>query len=436
MIATCSLNNAFRSRVMRGFLTAAVVVFGVTMVFLAQPAVAIIVVNDTWKDGTRNDPAPGATGYSENGVDSDADGDIESAWFMGTGMGNATLSVAGSPGGLTPPAPVVGSPNLLHHQFASSAATGSASLTTYFKPEGSEVNLANAGDKILVTWAFKLTTVNATNGSQSFRFGLVDSVVETDPLTARVSTDASPTAMRFRGYAIWGNMGQTLGNSNPFQLRRRTLDSGNLLNTSGDFGDILGNGATAANPGYVADTLYTMTWEITRNESNGLDHIVKMVGGTDPTDLDGDGEAIVMFTDASPVGPDVATAPFGSYKYDTFAIRPSNATQNAEVFDTSLFKVEFFTNVVPPVLAGDYNNNNVVDAADYVLWRENNGTNNTLPNDPIGGTIDVDQYNQWKANFGKTPGAGSALVRRGSRAWHHCTWATCDARRGWPRRRR
>ena len=91
----------------------------------------------------------------------------------------------------------------------------------------------------------------------------------------------------------------------------------------------------------------------------------------------------MIFTDTTPVGVDSATAPFGSYKFDTFAVRPSGATTTAQIFDTSLFKVEFFT-AAPPILAGDYNNNDIVDAADYVVWRNNENTNNTLPNDPLG----------------------------------------------------
>jgi hypothetical protein len=60
-------------------------------------------------------------------------------------------------------------------------------------------------------------------------------------------------------------------------------------------------------------------------------------------------------------------------------------------------------------IPGDYNNNGTVDAADYVVWRKNAGTNNPLANDPIGGTIGTAQYNQWRANFGQTaPGAGSS----------------------------
>jgi hypothetical protein len=62
-------------------------------------------------------------------------------------------------------------------------------------------------------------------------------------------------------------------------------------------------------------------------------------------------------------------------------------------------------NLVP--LPGDYNNDDKVDAADYVVWRKNEGTMNSLPNDQIGGTIDADQYNQWRAHFGETAPAAT-----------------------------
>jgi hypothetical protein len=63
--------------------------------------------------------------------------------------------------------------------------------------------------------------------------------------------------------------------------------------------------------------------------------------------------------------------------------------------------------VIGAALPGDYNQDGSVDAADYVVWRKNEGTTNPLPNDPIGGTIDIDQYNQWRTHFGETGGAGS-----------------------------
>lgn len=59
-----------------------------------------------------------------------------------------------------------------------------------------------------------------------------------------------------------------------------------------------------------------------------------------------------------------------------------------------------------PSLVGDYNNNGKVDAADYVVWRNNINTTNVLPNDPTGGTIGPAQFNAWRAHFGATSGSG------------------------------
>src|SRR5215207_2117284 len=99
------------------------------MLSAAGSAHAGIVVNDTWLDGTDSDPA---TGHSENGVDADGDGNIESAWFQG---GTGTLDPVG-PGG-----PLRG------NMIASGSTTSSASWTTHFTPEASPVTLAQ-GDTV------------------------------------------------------------------------------------------------------------------------------------------------------------------------------------------------------------------------------------------------------------------------------------------------
>jgi hypothetical protein len=56
---------------------------------------------------------------------------------------------------------------------------------------------------------------------------------------------------------------------------------------------------------------------------------------------------------------------------------------------------------------GDYNGNGIVDAADYVVWR-NAGPSDTLPNDPTPGVVNSTDYDNWKANFGR---AGSTLSK-------------------------
>jgi hypothetical protein len=63
----------------------------------------------------------------------------------------------------------------------------------------------------------------------------------------------------------------------------------------------------------------------------------------------------------------------------------------------------------PPVLAGDYNDDGVVDARDYIVWRQNLGTNTTLPNETASlGTVDEADYAAWQANYGASAGGGSA----------------------------
>lgn len=69
-----------------------------------------------------------------------------------------------------------------------------------------------------------------------------------------------------------------------------------------------------------------------------------------------------------------------------------------------------YIGMAPVGLVGDYNGNGTVDAADYVLWQENEGTSNSLLNDPIGGTIGQAQYDQWRARFGQQAAGSAAAV--------------------------
>ncbi len=64
---------------------------------------------------------------------------------------------------------------------------------------------------------------------------------------------------------------------------------------------------------------------------------------------------------------------------------------------------------VPPLgIAGDFNGNGTVDAADYVVWR-NAGSTDVLLNDPTPGTVDSTEYDLWRAHFGQVTGSGEGL---------------------------
>jgi hypothetical protein len=72
--------------------------------------------------------------------------------------------------------------------------------------------------------------------------------------------------------------------------------------------------------------------------------------------------------------------------------------------------------VVGPGLAGDFNRDGAIDAADYVVWRKNIGAPPT--------------YQTWRSNFGRTAsGAVSAAISSGAvpepASWIICLAAAC-----------
>lgn len=76
------------------------------------------------------------------------------------------------------------------------------------------------------------------------------------------------------------------------------------------------------------------------------------------------------------------------------------------IFDNILLQL---VDVVAAV-AGDYNGNGTVDAADYTLWRDTLGDTVTAGEGADGngnGVIDTGDYDFWKTNFGNTSGSGS-----------------------------
>jgi hypothetical protein len=59
--------------------------------------------------------------------------------------------------------------------------------------------------------------------------------------------------------------------------------------------------------------------------------------------------------------------------------------------------------IAPTFPLGDYNRNNVVDAADYVVWRKGLGT-----------TYNQNDFTVWRAHFGQTAGSGLAASANGT----------------------
>jgi hypothetical protein len=75
--------------------------------------------------------------------------------------------------------------------------------------------------------------------------------------------------------------------------------------------------------------------------------------------------------------------------------------------DTALTPDKFLNGPLVVGTPGDYNNNGVVDAADYVLWRKGGPLANEVDNP---GTVNAADYTAWRARFGNTSGSGSGLA--------------------------
>jgi hypothetical protein len=70
-----------------------------------------------------------------------------------------------------------------------------------------------------------------------------------------------------------------------------------------------------------------------------------------------------------------------------------------------------WTPIVESGIPGDYNNDNEVNAADYLIWRKKNGSTFPLVNEPSAttpGQVTPEDYTAWRARFGNNTGSGAS----------------------------
>lgn len=95
-------------------------------------------------------------------------------------------------------------------------------------------------------------------------------------------------------------------------------------------------------------------------------------------------------------------------EFRLYAWGGSNANGTFSINDFSFNGSVVPSEVTTPTLAGDYNGDDSVDAADYTIWRDNEGAFITLANETVSpGVVDAADYDEWKLNFGATGGGGS-----------------------------
>lgn len=119
------------------------------------------------------------------------------------------------------------------------------------------------------------------------------------------------------------------------------------------------------------------------------------------------------------IPPDAGSGPFGFANAGDGLISDFNLYEfggllasNSGVLRLELDYLEIRLPETGGGLPGDYNEDGVVNAADYVAWRNLNGTAADLPNrDPnLSGDIGEGDYTFWAGHFGDSNGAGSGLA--------------------------
>jgi hypothetical protein len=278
----------------------------------ATSSYANILINDTWIDGTRNDPA--APVYAENngviGTDADSDGNLESVWQR---AGSGTTTVASG-------------------DLQIAGITNSSFWYSYLTAEATPITLGNVGDQLKVTFVFKPNGTITANSSQGFPIAIAQT-----PTSGRATDGNAPlNTVTYKSYAMFMNMAPTISGT-AFQLKEWTLaGAGSLLGTSGNYGNLATGNYTTGNTGFVSGTTYTFLMSLTRTAS-GMQIDASMTGGS----LNGTGSESLSYLDTTPQ----------SYTYDTFAVRPTNSSQSATQFDISSFEVEFMPVPEPATFA-------------------------------------------------------------------------------------
>jgi hypothetical protein len=231
-------------------------------------------------------------------------------------------------------------------------------------------------------------------------------------------------------YEVWAKIvGPGTGQGNSYQF----FDQGALVSHANTDGP--GNGTLSYTVGgswqAAPDTLYGgssyVPAETSLPNSNGIigdgemHHIVLTRAGDGSNDTAWYLDGVLMGTFQTAAGPsDAQVVIAGRNRGGTVFDQGANVDiAQVRIYNAALTVAEVLQNynvgLTMAAVPGDYNNNGVVDAADYTVWRDHLGQTYPLPNEVSGvtpGQVTQEDYLAWKARFGNSPGSGAGAAGR------------------------
>jgi hypothetical protein len=272
---------------------------------------AMVLLDDTWMDGTRTDTSLPA----------------DSAWYASTGSAlvAATNSMTLSMG-------------------------GNAILTiTYFTTNTAIPVPLATGETLKASFKLTFSGVAAVNTSQGFRLGLFD-FADSTLSPKRVTADGFSNSSQgggVQGYCLFQNMGTVFSSASPMDIRKRSaLSDSHLLSLSGDWTSLgTGPGDTNSFPGFANGIQYTLQLALKRTDANSLTITATWLNNTN---------GLILSTS-------VTDAAATNFNFDGIALRPQDAGSSASMITFNEVKAELVPASTPPSI-----NTQPADQSPYV----------------------------------------------------------------------
>ena len=332
-----------------------------------------------YSDGVTTTPSGITVGSASLGTAAIYVGDLPTGGTLTTGSGGLVINKTGTVqvGSFSTTGKLIANGNVTVHGGVLWTRFGSE----FFMPVAWRLTIDDGGTANMESYNPNPGTVNFVSGSFSY-FGDLE-VGPGGLLGTNLILDAT------RQLSLTGTT--SVDNGHVFQLTGGALHTGALVNNG--YID-LGSGILTTSAATLAagSTLEIDLGGTTRNTQYGA------LVASGSVSLAGSLTISVLNTFSPVAGNSFDILDWGSHT-GAFSTLSLPTLTTGLTWNVSQLYTTGMISVVASGLAGDFNHNGVVDAADYVVWRNGLGTVYTQAD-----------YNVWRTHFGQTAGSGSGAV--------------------------